>query len=76
MSSNARELYQRIESDPSHTKALFRKALQDPQGAIQAICDVGENLGLPVSPDEVKNYLSTLDDLETKQWIVKARGGL
>ena len=76
MSSNARELYQRIESDPSHTKALFRKALQDPQGALLAICELGQTLGLPVTPDEVKNYLSTLDDADTKQWLIKARGGL
>ena len=76
MSSNAAELYKRIESDQEQTKVLFRQALQNPQGAIEAICMFGETVGLPVTPDEVKDYLSTLDDLDTKQWLLKARGGL
>ena len=76
MSGNAAQLYKRIESDPGYTQILFRQALQDPQGALQAICDIGETLGLPVTPEEVKNYLDTLDDPDTKQWLVKARGGL
>ncbi len=76
MSSNAKELYQRIESNPSYRKPLFLQALQDPQGALKAICDIGNDLGLPVSTEEVKEYLSKLDDLETKQWLIKARGGL
>ena len=76
MASNAAELYKRIESDPGHTKILFRQALQDPQGALKTICELGEALGLPVSKEEVKLYLSSLDDLDTKQWLIKARGGL
>ncbi len=76
MSSNAAKLYKRIQSDPNCTQVLFRQALQDPQGALKAICELGEGLGLPVSPDEVKSYLSTLDDADTKQWLIKARGGL
>ena len=76
MSGNAAKLYQKIEADPSYTKMLFRQALQDPQGALQAICEIGEHIGLPVTQEEVKTFLSTLDDLETKQWLIKARGGL
>ena len=76
MTNNAKKLYQRIESDPSYTKLLFRQALQDPQGALQTICQIGDEVGLPVSKEEVKTYLSTLDDLDTKQWLIKARGGL
>ncbi len=76
MNNNAAKLYQKIESNPSYTKLLFRQALQDPQGALQTICEIGDEVGLPVSKDEVKRYLSTLDDLETKQWLIKARGGL
>ena len=76
MSSNAAELYQRIEADPSYRKALFRQALQDPQGALKSISDIGDDLGLPVSVKEVKEYLAQLDDTETKQWLIKARGGL
>ena len=76
MSSNAAKLYKRIKADPEQTQLLFRQALQDPQGALKAICQLRASLGLPVTPDEVKDYLSTLDDLDTKQWLLKARGGL
>ena len=76
MSTNAEKLYERIKEDPEHTQLLFRKALQDPQGALQSICDFGNSLGLPVTVEEVKAYLATMDDAETKQWVVKARGGL
>ena len=76
MSGNAAQLYKRIEADQGYTQILFRQALQDPQGALQSICEIGETLGLPVTPEEFKNYLATLDDSETKQWIIKARGGL
>ena len=76
MGNNAEELYKRIQADPVYTQTLFRQALQDPQGALQAICDYGDQLGLSVTPEEVKGYLSTLDDAETKQWLIKARGGL
>ena len=76
MSSNAEKLYRRIESDPSYTKLLFRQALQNPQGALKAISEIGDELGLPVSVAEITSYVSELDDLETKQWLIKARGGL
>ena len=76
MSSNAEELYKRIQENPEHTQILFRQALQDPQGALTTICELGESLGLSVTADEVKTYLAGLDDLDTKQWIIKARGGL
>ncbi|WP_320675640.1 hypothetical protein [Prochlorococcus sp. MIT 1300] len=76
MSTNAKELYRRIQEDPAHTQALFRQALQDPQGAIRSICELGRALDLPVTPDEVKAHLASLDDGETKQWLIKARGGL
>tara|TARA_Y100001968_G_scaffold49997_2_gene40435 strand:- start:22913 stop:23143 length:231 start_codon:yes stop_codon:yes gene_type:complete len=76
MSGNAAQLYKRIEADHRYTQILFRQALQDPQGALKSICEIGDNLGLPVTPEEVKNYLRTLDDADTKQWLIKARGGL
>ena len=74
--SNAAKLYQLIKEDPENVQTLFRQALQDPQGALKAICDFGDSVGLPVSPNEVKAYLSSLDDDETKKWVIKARGGL
>ena len=76
MSNNAENLYNLIQNDPKHRQALFRQALQDPNGALQAICLIGEEMGLPVTADEVKSYLASLEDPETKQWVVKARGGL
>ena len=74
--SNAAELYAKIEQDRELTRALFRQALQNPEGAIQAICQVGEGMNLPVTHDEVKAFISSLDDELSKQWLVKARGGL
>ncbi len=74
--SNAAELYAKIEQDRDLTRALFRQALQNPDGAIQAICQVGEQLNLPVTHDDVKVFINSLDDELSKQWLVKARGGL
>ena len=76
MSGNAEELYKRIKQDPDQRQVLFRQALQDPQGAIQSICQFGASLNLPVTPEEVKAYLASIDDPATKQWLIKARGGL
>ncbi len=76
MSNNASKLYESIKADPEQTQRLFRQALQDPQGALSAICEIGNSLDLPVTPDEVKAYLAVLDDADSKQWLVKARGGL
>ena len=76
MSTNAKELYKRIQEDHEQTQILFRQALQDPQGALMKICELGEACGLPVTPAEVQKYLADLDEGETNQWIVKARGGL
>ena len=74
--SNAAKLYARIEQDRDLTRALFRQALQNPDGAIQAICQLGEQLNLPVTDNEVKAFINGLDDELSKQWLVKARGGL
>ena len=74
--SNAAELYAKIEQDRELTRALFRQALQNPEGAIQAICQVGEQMNLPVTQDQVKAFINSLDDELSKQWLVKARGGL
>ena len=76
MSSNAAELYKLINADPVKKQDLFRQALQNPKGAMQAICVLGNEMNLPVTSEEVKEYLSTIDDLDTQQWLIKARGGL
>ncbi len=76
MSSNAAELYKLIEANPEKKQDLFRQALQDPKGAMKAICALGQELNLPVTSEEVKEYLGNIEDLDTKQWLIKARGGL
>ena len=74
--NNAAELYAQISSDHDLTKALFRQAIQDPSGAISRIIELGQQFGLPVTSQEIRTYISTLDDSVSKQWLVKARGGL
>ena len=74
--SNAAALYSRIESDRDLSKGLFRQALQNPSGALESICEIGNQLNLPVTLEEVKDHLNSLDDEITKQWLIKARGGL
>jgi hypothetical protein len=76
MSGNAAELYKLINADPNKKKDLFRQALQNPKGAMESICSFGIEMNLPVTPEEVKEYLTTIEDLDTKQWLIKARGGL
>jgi len=73
---NAASLYQRISQDPDLTQALFRQALQNPSGTLEQICRLGDTWGLPVSVEQVKAHISTLDDADSKQWLLKARGGL
>ena len=76
MSGNASELYKLINADPEKKQELFRQALQNPKGAMQSICAFGIEMNLPVTSEEVKEYLITIDDSETKQWLIKARGGM
>ena len=76
MASNAASLYAQISSNPEQTQALFRQALQDPNGAMTSICSLGDQLGLPVTTQEVHEHLASLVDDDSKLWLVKARGGL
>jgi hypothetical protein len=74
--SNAEELYARISSDQALTQSLFRQALQDPSGSLERIVELGQAFDLPVTVQEVRSYIATLDDIDSKQWLMKARGGL
>ena len=76
MSGHAAALYERIRNNPDQTQALFRQASQDPSGAMASICRFGDEQGLPVTPDEVRSHLASLDDEASNRWVVKARGGL
>ena len=73
---NAAELYGRISQDADLTQSLFRQALQDPSGALARIVALGAAQGLNVSTSDVKAHLASLEDGSTKQWLLKARGGL
>jgi hypothetical protein len=74
--ANAAALYAKISEDPELTQSLFRQALQDPSGALARIVEIGAEQGLAVTTDEVREHISSLDDSATKQWLLKARGGL
>jgi hypothetical protein len=74
--ANAAALYAKISADPDLTQSLFRQALQDPSGALARIVEIGVAQGLAVTTDEVREHIAGLDDSATKQWLLKARGGL
>ena len=76
MSSNAEKLYDLISKDSKKKQSLFLTALTNPKLALDKICKIGNELNIPVSKEEVIEYLSTIDDEATKMWLVKARGGL
>jgi hypothetical protein len=73
---NAAALYALISGNSSLTNQLFRQALQDPSGALERIVAIGASENLPVTSEEVKAHIATLDDSASKQWLLKARGGL
>tara|TARA_Y100000589_G_scaffold199940_1_gene188672 strand:- start:1422 stop:1652 length:231 start_codon:yes stop_codon:yes gene_type:complete len=76
MTTNAEQLYKVIEKDIERKQNLFRIALTNPKAALDRICEIGDELGLKVSKNEVIDYLSTLEDEATKLWLIKVRGGL
>ena len=76
MKNNAEKLYQIISADKEKKQNLFRIALTNPKSALEEICKIGEELNIKVSNEEVIEYLSTLDDIQTKLWLIKVRGGL
>lgn len=76
MNSNVEKLYSFIADDYERKQNLFRIALNNPKSALEKIIEIGEELNLKVTKDEVIQYLSTIDDDETKLWLVKVRGGL
>ena len=75
-SGHAAALYGLISSNADLTQELFRQALQDPSGALERIVAIGARENLPVTTAEVKAHIASLDDSASKQWLLKARGGL
>ena len=76
MTKNAEKLYQIIDNDHEKKQSLFRMALNDPKSALKKICELGDELNIKVTEEEVIEHLSTLDDELTKFWLIKVRGGL
>ena len=76
MTSNAKKLYDFIANDSKRKQSLFLMALNNPKSALEKICEIGKELDIQVTKEEVIQYLSTVDDEATKLWLIKARGGL
>ena len=76
MTSNAEKLYNLIAKDSKKKQSLFLMALNNPKAALDKICEIGSELNINVTKEEVVEYLTTLDDEQTKLWLIKARGGL
>ncbi len=74
--STAARLYERIRQDPELTQSLFRQALQDPKGTLERIVALGDAWNLPVTAEAVREHMASLEDQASKQWLLKARGGL
>tara|TARA_B100001029_G_scaffold6377_1_gene4551 strand:+ start:1035 stop:1265 length:231 start_codon:yes stop_codon:yes gene_type:complete len=76
MTSNAEKLYKKIAEDSKKKQSLFLMALNNPKLALDKICEIGKELDIKVTKEEVIEHLMTLDDEQTKLWLIKARGGL
>ena len=76
MISNAEKLYNLIANDSKQKQSLFLMALNNPKSALEKICEIGRELDIPVTKEEVVQYLETVDDEAAKFWLIKARGGL
>ena len=76
MTSNAAKLYNLIAEDSQKKQSLFLIALNNPKAALDKICEIGKELNIKVTKQEVIEYLMTVDDEQTKLWLIKARGGL
>ena len=76
MTSNVEKLYNLISNDSKKNQSLFLIALNNPKLALEKICEIGRELDIRVTKEEVVEYLETVDDEATKLWLIKARGGL
>ena len=76
MTTNVKKLYDLIANDSKKKQSLFLMALNNPKSALEKICEIGRELDIHVTKEEVIQHLSTVDDEATKLWLIKARGGL
>ncbi len=61
MSSNAEKLYNLIANDSKKKQSLFMTALTNPKKALDKICDIGNELNIAVTKEEV---IETIHDLK------------
>ena len=59
MSGNAEKLYKLIANDSKMKQSLFMTALTNPKKALDKICDIGKELNISVTKQEVIQYLAT-----------------
>ena len=76
MTTNVKKLYDLIANDSKKKQSLFLMALNNPKSALEKICEIGRELDIIVTKEEVIEHLETVDDEATKLWLIKARGGL
>ena len=72
MTSNVEKLYNLIADDSRKKQSLFLMALTNPKSALEKICEIGREVDIQVTKEEVIEYLSTVDDEATKLWLIKA----
>ena len=53
MASNAEKLYKLIANDSKKKQSLFMTALTNPKKALDKICDIGNELNISVTKEEV-----------------------
>ena len=76
MTTNVKKLYDLIANDSKKKQSLFLLALNNRKSALEKICEIGREVDIQVTKEEVIEYLLTVDDEATKLWLIKARGGL
>ena len=70
MTSNVEKLYNLIADDSRKKQSLFLMALNNPKSALEKICEIGREVDIQVTKEEVIEYLSTIDDEATKLWLI------
>lgn len=70
------QLYESVRSDRALALSLYRQALTDPAGTVSRIVDLAAERGLHVTAAEVRAFVSSLEDPDSRRWLDKARGGL
>ena len=70
------QLYESVRSDRALSLSLYRQALTDPAGTVSRIVDLAAEQGLQVTASEVREFVSSLEDPDSRRWLDKARGGL